>query len=45
MYDRVTGRMNFWPRNFGGGVTRMNPEETRDQHEEAKFFLRYFDEA
>ncbi len=23
----------------------MNPEETRDKHEEAKFFLRYLDEA
>jgi hypothetical protein len=30
---------------FGGGVTRMNLEATRDKLEEAKFFLRYLDET
>jgi hypothetical protein len=33
------------PGIFGGGVTRMNLEATRDRLEEARFFLRYLDEA
>jgi len=36
----------FWnPGFFGSGVTRMNLEATRDKLEEARFFLRYLDEA